>query len=149
MWFPHRFSISGQKVTAKGPPDGHGLPRLVNGLAPQLLDFLAWNFFSGNLYAYTHMCQHVLLSCDQLIFKKTVLLARALEVLLHSASIQKWLFGFYMHLHPLNQFRNPPKFHRLFRMVVSPVGAFYSIKFGQLGGKIEVGRQHILIAIYA
>ena len=34
IWFPHRFSISGQKVTPKGPPDGHGLPRLVNGLAP-------------------------------------------------------------------------------------------------------------------
>ena len=54
-----------------------------------------------------------------------------------------------MHLHPLNQVRNPPKFHRLFRMVVSPVGAFYSIKFGQLGGKIEVEEQKMLIAIYA
>ena len=73
MWFPHRFSILGPKVTPKGPPDDHGLPRLGNGLASGLLDFLAWIFFSGNLYAYTHMCQHVLLSCDQLIFKKTVL----------------------------------------------------------------------------
>ena len=54
-----------------------------------------------------------------------------------------------MHLHPLNQVRNPPKFHRLFRMVVSPAGAFYSIKFGQFGGKIEVVEQKILIAIYA
>ena len=54
-----------------------------------------------------------------------------------------------MHLHPLNQVRNPPKFYRLFRVVVSPVGAFYSIKFGQFGGKIEVVEQKILIAIYA
>ena len=50
---------------------------------------------------------------------------------------------------PLGIIRNHPKFHRLFRTIVSPVYAFYSIKFGQLGGKIEVGRQYMLIAIYA
>ena len=54
-----------------------------------------------------------------------------------------------MHFRPLKQVRNPPKCHRLFRMIVSPVGAFYSIKFGQLGGKIEVEEQKMLIAIYA
>ena len=66
-----------------------------------------------------------------------------------SASIEKCPFGFYINLHPLNQVRTPPKLHRLFGTTVSPVGAFYSIKFGQLSGKIEVGRQHMLIAIYA
>ena len=40
---------------------------------------------------------------------------------------------------PLSMIRNHPKFYRLFRTIVSPVGAFCSIKFGQFGGIIEVG----------
>ena len=34
-------------------------------------------------------------------------------------------------------------------MVVSPAGALYNIKFVQLGGKIQVEEQQILIVIYA
>ena len=68
------FQFWVQKSPPKGPPDGNGLPRLVNGLVPWLWDFLAWIFFSGNLYAYTHMWKHVFYSYHQLIFEKTVLL---------------------------------------------------------------------------
>ena len=51
-----------------------------------------------------------------------------------------WLLDFQDKSKPLNINRYHPKFHRLLRTIVSVVGAFYSIKFGQLGGKIEVGR---------
>ena len=58
-----------------------------------------------------------------------------------------WLFDFQDKFEPLSTNRNHPKFHRLFRTIVNPVGAFYRIKFGQFDGKIEVRSQHMLIAI--
>ena len=43
------------------------------GLTSWLWDFWSRFLFPGNVYAYTHVCQHVLLSYDQFIFQKTTL----------------------------------------------------------------------------
>ena len=48
-----------------------------------------------------------------------------------------WLLDFQDKFEPLSTNRNHPKFHRLFRTIVNPVGAFYRIKFGQFDGKIR------------
>ena len=75
--------------------------------------------------------------------------SRAPLVLLYSVSIVQTEFGFYINVGPLNQVRNPSKLNRLCGPCVSLVGAFDCIKFGQPGGKIEVGRWNMIIAIYA
>ena len=69
--------------------------------------------------------------------------------LLHSVIIQTWLFDLCVHFCPLYYVRNPPKLHRTFRTCVSPVVAFYSMKFGLNLAKLELRIQNTPIAIYA
>ena len=52
------------------------------------------------------------------------------------------------HFRPLNQFRIPWKRYTPFRTCWSPFVAFYSIKFGQPGAKLEVRRQILCIKNY-
>ena len=58
---------------------------------------------------------------------------------------QNYPFCFFVHFGPLNQVKKPPKLHRLFLTIRSPVGGFDCIKFGQPGGKIEVGKHYMYI----
>ena len=74
--------------------------------------------------------------------------SRAPLVLLHSVSIGRSEFYFYIHFDPVNQVRNPSKLNRLRGPYVSLLGAFDCIKFGQPGGKMEVKRWNMIIAIY-
>ena len=74
--------------------------------------------------------------------------SRAPLVLLHSVSIGRSEFYFYIHFDPVNQVRNPSKLNRLWGPYVSLLGAFDCIKFGQPGGKMEVKRWNMIIAIY-
>ena len=50
---------------------------------------------------------------------------------------------------PHKSIRESPKRYRLFRTYKRSAVAFYSIKFGKFGGKLEVGMQYMFIAIYA
>ena len=59
------------------------------------------------------------------------------------------LFDLCVHFCPLYHLRNPPKLHRIFRTCVSPVVAFYSMKFGLNLAKLELRIQNTSIAIYA
>ena len=52
-------------------------------------------------------------------------------------------------IRPLKSIRKSPKRYRLFRTCKRSAVAFYSIKFGKFGGKLEVGMQYMFIAIYA
>ena len=74
--------------------------------------------------------------------------SRAPLVLLHSVSIGRSEFYFYIHFDPVNQVRNPSKLNRLWGPYVSLLGAFDCIKFGQPGGKIEVRKHCMYIAKY-
>ena len=82
-------------------------------------------------------------------FKKLILGGGSEPMLFYYIALlyKKWLNGFFVHFDTLNHVRNPPKLHRLLRTCIGPVGAFECIKFGQLGGKLEVKRQNMATAI--
>ena len=73
---------------------------------------------------------------------------RAPLVLLYSVSIQIRSFELLAHFWPLNHFKNPWKRYTSFRTCRSLFVAFYSIKFGQPGAKLEVRMQILCIKNY-
>ena len=68
--------------------------------------------------------------------------------LLYSVSIQIRLFELLAHFWHLNQFRNPWKHYTPFKTCKSLFVAFYSMKFGQPGAKLEVRMQILCIKNY-